>query len=673
MNDELCVDLTAINRLFSVVVCANDKGEIVHASDTLKRYIPELELGMTLDEVFIMLRPAPVRSMEQLREHIHSLFLLKATNERFAVRGQVVETSYMGEPVLCFCGAPWLFWMNANCPDVKLGMGDFSAQDSQLDQLFLMTTEQRMVADLEKLNSDLKSAKKETEKAQDTKNALFARMSHEMRTPLNGVVSALSLLADKELPSEARRLLELAHSSSRNLLHVINYILDISKLESGEETIDNTVFALPRLLKSVTDIVRARAVEKELDLDWRISPQLSNMYVADKAKLRQCLLNLVTNAIKFTSEGSVIVRALPSALGKTGSVRFEVEDTGMGISEADQAKIFDPFWTSGESAPGKEEGTGLGLDIVRRNVEIMRGTMGVISRLGKGSLFWFEVPLEASDVDDMEAERESDIGAPIPNRFKGTVLLVDDNSTNLMLGRMILESLGLTIEEADDGSVAVEMVKEKRYDLVLMDISMPILDGVAATQSIRQHFGGDELPIVALTAYASNDERERCLAAGMNDYLTKPIVRDRLAEKIHRFLKTQDDGEDTTRKSQSIDPAKEPNGAPALAEEVLFDLRDQIGEANLGTVLDQFEKEVRSRWDSLKTAYDTEDVAAMTREAHTLSSTCRSLGLIAAGEHFSAMEERMRRKPRVPKDGLSESNGLLSRGLNALTEFRATQ
>lgn len=672
MSTSTSIDWPILEKLFSVVVCINDNGQILFASDTVKQHVPEIKIGIIANEVFTLLRPAGAINIKSLREHSHSLFLVKSNNGRFAMRGQMIEIDYEGVPALCLCGAPWLFWMNANCPDVKLGMGDFSPQDSQLDQLFLMTTEQRMVADLEKLNSDLKSAKKETEKAQETKNALFARMSHEMRTPLNGVVSALSLLADEELPSDARQLLELAHSSSRNLLHVINYILDISKLEAGEDTLDNTVFALPRLLNGVTDIVRARAVEKDLELLWRTSPQLSSMYVADKAKLRQCLLNLVTNALKFTHTGSVIVRALPSALGKSGSVRFEVEDTGMGISEADQARIFDPFWTVGDKSPGREEGTGLGLDIVRRNVEIMRGTMGVISRLGKGSLFWFEIPLEASDVDDTDGEYESDIGAPVPNRFRGRVLLVDDNSTNLMLGRMILESLGLDVFEADDGSVAVDMVREDRFDLVLMDISMPILDGVAATKSIRRHFGGDELPIVALTAYASTDERDRCIKAGMNDYLTKPIVRDRLAEQLNRYLKKEDEPEEKTRSTKSIDPAKEAeSSSPALALDVLDDLRNQIGDANLDTVLDQFETEVRTRWEALQVAYDAGDVASMTHEAHTLSSTCRSLGLIAAGEHFSAVEDRIRQKGKIPKSGLSESNGLLARGLHALAEYRA--
>ncbi|MEM9398455.1 MAG: ATP-binding protein, partial [Pseudomonadota bacterium] len=592
MNTNAALDWEQLTGLFTVVLALDDRGRVLRASDTALRHAPELGPGVSFFDFFVLLRPAGTTDIAGLRKHLHSLFLMKTLDERFAVRGQMLDLFLDGEPRLCFCGSPWLFWMNANCPDVKLGMGDFSPQDSQLDQLFLMTTEQRMVADLEKLNSELKNAKQETEAAQKTKNALFARMSHEMRTPLNGVVSALSLLADKELPSEARKLLGLAHSSSRNLLHVINYVLDISKMESGEDTLDKTVFALPRLLKSVTDIIRARAVEKNLELVWRTSPQLGQMYAADKAKLRQCLLNLVTNAIKFTDAGSVVIRAVPSALGVEGQVRFEVEDTGRGISEEHQEKIFEPFWTDAEPSTGEEAGTGLGLDIVRRYVNLMHGEVGVISKLGRGSLFWFEIPLEASDQETALNDAEHSIGAQVPDRFDGRVLLVDDNATNRMLGRMILESLGLVIDEANDGGEAVEKSLAEPFDLVLMDISMPVLDGVDATKKIRKRLGPAELPIVALTAYASTEEKERCLHAGMNDYLTKPIVRDRLAEQLNRFLnrRPEIDGADIDGGEDLGDEVD-----PPLVKEVLNDLREQIGDANLGTVLDQFEGEVRIR------------------------------------------------------------------------------
>ncbi|MDP5054648.1 MAG: ATP-binding protein, partial [Congregibacter sp.] len=430
MKTEPRLTWSQLEKLFTVIICINDDGVIVYSSETPKRHFPSLREGARFFELFTCLRPAGARSIDEVRTHLASLFLVKSVSERFAMRGQMVETTWERRNVLCFCGSPWVFWMNAHCPDIRLGMSDFSAQDSQLDQLFLMTTEQRMVSDLEKLNSELQKAKQDTEIAQKAKNALFARMSHEMRTPLNGVVSALSLLGDQQINLEAQELLALANSSSRNLLRVVNYVLDISKIEAGDEAFDSTIFDMATLLRGVTDIVRARAVEKRLDLAWSVSPLLGDLYIGDKAKLRQCLLNLITNAIKFTDVGSVSVRALPSA--SEDSIRFEVEDTGTGISADDKHHIFEPFWTGTSDSADREHGTGLGLDLVSRYVSVMGGTVGVASHLGRGSLFWLEIPLEASVEGSAEALDDIPATNNVPRRLNGKVLLVDDNPANML-------------------------------------------------------------------------------------------------------------------------------------------------------------------------------------------------------------------------------------------------
>ncbi|WP_439100788.1 response regulator [Congregibacter sp.] len=669
MKTEPRLNWSELEKLFTAILCINDDGVILYCSETPLRYLPELTIGSQFFDSFKLLRPNAARSIPELREHLANLFLIKSLDERFAMRGQMVETTWEREPVLCFCGAPWIYWMNAHCPDVKLDMADFSPQDAQLDQLFLMTTEQRRVSDLEKLNAELQDAKNEAELAQASKSAMFARMSHEMRTPLNGVVSALSLMGDREMDGQSRDLLDLANSSSRNLLYVINYVLDISKVESGNDVLESTILELPLVLRSVTDIVRARAVQKKLELSWSKSALLGDLYLGDKAKLHQCLLNLITNAVKFTNSGGVTVRALPSAHPDGCHIRFEVEDTGSGFSEEDKQHIFEPFWTGESDALGDEMGTGLGLDLVRRYVEIMNGTLGAISQLGKGSLFWLELPLEvAPDASVIEPAKEAST-EQVPVRFQGKVLLVDDNATNMLLGRLILESLGVSVEEACDGATAVERALGEDFDLVLMDLNMPVMDGVSATTSIRRKRSKESLPVVALTAYASSEERERCLQVGMNDYLTKPIVRNRLAEQLNRWLKAD---AETAEVCQST-TAETPSGANTLqdlAEDVLNDLRTQIGDSSLGTVLDQFEAEVRSRWARYSQAFIDRDSKAMIREAHTLTSTCRSLGLAKAGEHFAALESQLRHEGPMPEHGLAESEAQLLDGLRALSEYR---
>jgi CheY-like chemotaxis protein/HPt (histidine-containing phosphotransfer) domain-containing protein len=259
-------------------------------------------------------------------------------------------------------------------------------------------------------------------------------------------------------------------------------------------------------------------------------------------------------------------------------------------------------------------------------------------------------------------------------RFCGRVLLVDDNGTNLLLGRMILESLGLTVEEAQNGAIAVEKVAHTDFDLVLMDINMPVMDGARATDAIRQKFSKEVLPVVALSAYASSEEKERCLAAGMNDYIAKPIVRDHLAQQLSQWLPGEPDEPHGSNPALKTAPAKNNEiREKSLTVQVLLDLQTQIGDAHLTTVLDQFENEVRSRWGRLSDAFAENDIVSMQRETHTLSSTCRSLGLIAAGGKFSALENSLRAGKNVQSQDLDNLERSLRQGLKELSEFRTAR
>ena len=231
MNGRAGIPWSELRRLFSVVICFDESMRIIHASDTVHNYLPEVKDGPAMGEVFEVLRPGKLKTFSDALASLESLCLMTATNGRFAIRGQLLPTIYDNQKVMCLCGAPWLFWMSSNCPDIRLSLGDFAAQDVQLDQLFFMTTEKRMVADLENLNTELTEAKDGLEEAHDAQRRFFAQMSHEMRTPLNGVVSALSLLEANSLEDRQRQLVGLAQSSSRNLMDVINYVLDLSKLE----------------------------------------------------------------------------------------------------------------------------------------------------------------------------------------------------------------------------------------------------------------------------------------------------------------------------------------------------------------------------------------------------------------------------------------------------------
>ena len=626
LSVEQAVELEALQSLFSIFMVLDRDLSIIDGSHVLERHLPVISEQPQLMQVFELIRPASVSCFDEAIKHLDSLFLLVACDQSFAIRGQLICRVLEGQEYLIFCGAPWLSWLISHRPELKLGLKDFSPQDVQFDQLFYMTTEKRMVEDLELLNEQLRVAKNEAEAAQFFKNAFFAQMSHEMRTPLNGVVSALALMKDQGLSGRSKELLDLASKSSVNLLQVINYVLDLSKLEASSAQPENLEFDLGELVTSVMDIVRARALEKGLELRSRIDSALSSTYLGDAARLRQTLLNLTINAIKFTGAGTISVDVTQATM-ENQTIRFEVTDTGQGIDEQDQQTIFEAFSTVGPSGTNVgQHGTGLGLDIAKRNIESMAGAIGVYSTPAIGSTFWIELPFPAiigSAAGSLEAMGTVDASA----EFAGRVLLVDDNETNLMLATMILEGMGVTVLTASSGEEAVAIANTSSLDLVLMDISMPGIDGFEATRRIRASLDAQTLPVVALTAYASSVEQTKSEECGMNDYLTKPIERGNLITALEAWL-PRIDGEKSEAHGQAT-----PEGQ--VDREALDNLLQQIGRDNLAAVITKFLDEADRRWTALESARNENDLA---REAHTLASTCRSFGLPAVADKLNCIE-----------------------------------
>jgi signal transduction histidine kinase/FixJ family two-component response regulator len=647
----------SLEQLFSIVFQLDDELRVKAASKVALAHMPWLADRPQLTDVFVVARPRGIANAGDVLKRSDQLFLMTATDGSFAVRGQIAPFNRNGERVLVFCGAPWMLWINRELPDLKLGIRDFSPQDPQLDQLFFMTTEKAMVSDLELLNRQLQEAKSDLETAQHARDKFFAQMSHEMRTPLNGVVSALALLEQHRLPEESRDLLSLIKSSSQNLMQVINYVLDVSKIEAADGSTEKEPFRLDELVESVLDIVGARALEKNLGLHLRVKPGLPQNFLGDGARLRQTLLNLVTNAIKFTEEGEVTVR-VGDDKSRPGWVRIEVTDTGIGVSEEFQERIFEPFFSiTPHGQTCREQGTGLGLDIVRRNVKLMEGELGLDTLPGEGSTFALMLPLEAA-VKAVKEPRASVPAEKAPAKLRGTVLLVDDNETNLMLGTMLLEGLGLNVKGAASGEAAVEAAAQNCFCAVLMDINMPGIDGFEATRQIRRLPGREKTPILALTAYASSQEQEKARESGMNDYLTKPIGQAHLAQALGQWLPAY---------ATDYGPNDASGVETVLNEAALEVLAREIGAANLERVLKTFGNEAHKRWRSLAAA---ESPSEMAREAHSLVSSCRSFGLAAVAEALADIEQQARQGRSASSDYLDELGSRLDDSLDALANWK---
>lgn len=506
----------------------------------------------------------------------------------------------------------------------------------------------------EQLGLQLEVTAKQAQAANQAKSDFLAMVSHEIRTPLNGVIGMSELLRESVSPAQVEDYAHTIHDSANQLLAMINEILDFSKIEAGHLTLEITPTALKPLIDSVIVLFAPRAKMKGLALTINIDVLVPAWVLVDAGRLRQILLNLIANAIKFTDHGEVSVRVSSTV----DQLLFEISDTGCGLSEQQQQRLFEPFQQADESVARRFGGTGLGLAICKRLSEAMQGRLGVKSQLGQGSTFWCELPLVAADPVSMSLPL-----APKRDFADTKLLLVEDNAVNRKVAVGLLSRLGCDVVCAENGDDALTMAQTLRVHLIFMDIQLPDMDGLTVTQRLREQGGWlASVPIVAMTAGGAEDDRQRCLAAGMNDYITKPLSLSALSNVLALQLFTTPDAAPL----QPLSVTQTLTGEqPLLNTDTLIMLKTTLGESSLIQLIMLYRRQVSDYFAQLSsclaaTPLTPEQEKKIVRLAHQLRGESVSVGADQLAE-LAKQLETLAKSQRATSTQLNEASSKLRR------------
>lgn len=529
-----------LDELYPARLAVTPEGLIEAAGPSLVRHLGEGLVGRKFLDAFKFERPR-IHDVAELIGCKQSIILQSLFNSDLRLRGLVKVQD----------GLLHLLVGHIPTADGKVGgqmlvFSDFAPTDSTLDTHLISVIHQQLLEDAQRISKELKAKSRQAEAANEAKTQFLATVSHEIRTPLNGVLGMADFLAGTELAPEQREALSIVIDSGQGLLTILNDVLDYSKVEAGELELENRAFDLAALIKGASGLFHVKAVEKGLHY---VASPARGWFMGDETRLRQILSNLVFNAIKFTQFGGVELRVEFGEVRDDGMTPlvFEVEDSGIGMSEEVQARLFKPFQQGEVTTARKFGGTGLGLAICKNLVEKMGGEISVRSENGRGSVFRVELALQATEAPALAGDDSSESRQQV-SLASLRVLAAEDNATNRIVLGALLKPMGVEPAFAENGREAVEMFREESFDVILMDVMMPEMSGLEATRAIRQLESNSDakpVPIHALTANLMREQVAQYLECGMDGALGKPINVEELRGTLEGVAHAKSDAQGT--------------------------------------------------------------------------------------------------------------------------------
>ena len=538
----------------------------------------------------------------------------------------------------------WVVLPMKNMSDLLHKMSDTESDTLPIPAGHEKTEIGRLVEDINELTAHLAHAREQSEKANQAKGNFLANMSHEIRTPINAVVGLAHLVLKTKLTDKQRDYLQKIRDSGGHLLELVNEILDVAKIEAGKLQLELTPFKMNQLIQRIQSIAEVKANEKGLALNVTVDAEIPTDFYGDSMRIGQILLNFINNAIKFTDKGSVSLRILRlKTENEHCHIRFEVSDTGIGLTQEQMNRLFRSFEQADVSTTRKFGGTGLGLAICKQLAGLMGGHVGVDSRYGEGSTFWATLRLEMAPAgstdssDPMQGE-----AAFLPERLKGLhILVAEDNQINQQITRELLEEYGITVTIAENGREAIAQLADQPVDCILMDVRMPEMDGIEATRLIRANPDTAHMPIIAMTANARLEDRAECAQAGMNDFISKPVDPPQFFRVLLRCLNLQSNSTDW-----AVNLPAEPEINPEPANQ---SLTDEINTTVIAAMVKNNPEKIirfvqtflistRPGIAGIQQAVAGGDMAHLTQTGHRFKASCHSMGATRLSELMKQLE-----------------------------------